>query len=306
MTRARSALLAAAFLVLGSGIPAAAAPGSGRALGGFATEATGTPLKVDFYEPGIPIPAEPQAELNFFYSHVESTSGPVGSARSSALWPGGPIGEGFKTFGDAVGLPAALTEGGYPLQTNASSPGEEQSAGQEQVPGVVTTAKASPEGAVAKAGFNPAGDVSDGSNSDSGEPAPSPGLPSSPLTDLLSAPSSTPSSTPPATKAESPANPLGDLAAVVDAGTTTSVSRTTYAGNTVLATSTSALHDVALLGGIVTIKSIAVTARTESSLDGAKSSSSIKYAGLEIGGTPFTITKDGIGAAEREDRKSVV
>src|SRR4051794_4341093 len=65
-------------------------------LGGFAAQSTATPIRVEIYEPLIPIPAEPQAELDIAYTKAISTSGPASKGRASWLWPGDPVGEGFK------------------------------------------------------------------------------------------------------------------------------------------------------------------------------------------------------------------
>ena len=46
----------------------------------------------------MPIPASPQAELEFAYTKVEAASGPTGAGVASWLWPGDSVGEGCKTF----------------------------------------------------------------------------------------------------------------------------------------------------------------------------------------------------------------
>ncbi|HEX7716416.1 MAG TPA: hypothetical protein VF416_03935, partial [Marmoricola sp.] len=55
--------------------------------GGFSTMATASPLKLEVFEPAIPIPTEPQFELDFSYTRVLGDSGPSTSARASAMWP---------------------------------------------------------------------------------------------------------------------------------------------------------------------------------------------------------------------------
>src|SRR4051794_24685229 len=49
---------------------------------GFSTHAQATPLRVEIREPAIPIPSDPQAELNFSYTKVDGASGPIGTARA--------------------------------------------------------------------------------------------------------------------------------------------------------------------------------------------------------------------------------
>jgi hypothetical protein len=121
--------LAAAALV-GAVLPLAAG-GSGPALAagkgdpgfvGYSTTATSSPLHIEIYEPTIPIPATPQAELEVGYAHVEATTSAT-LGRASYLWPGDAVGEGFKTIVEQLGLPAQLGQDGYPVQVNAASPG---------------------------------------------------------------------------------------------------------------------------------------------------------------------------------------
>ncbi len=62
------------------------------------------PLKIEIYEPTIPIPGSPQGEVEVAYTEVEGDSS-QSRGRSSYLWPGDPIGEGFKTFVEQLGFP---------------------------------------------------------------------------------------------------------------------------------------------------------------------------------------------------------
>src|SRR3954466_13484770 len=94
--------------------PAQAMPKADPSYGGFSTAATASPLKLDVFEPAIPIPTEPQFEMDFSYTRVLGDSGPAATARAAAMWPGPAIGEGLKTFGEQLSLPHQLTDGGYP------------------------------------------------------------------------------------------------------------------------------------------------------------------------------------------------
>ena len=52
---------------------------------------------------------------------VEADSG-SSAGRASWLWPGDPVGEGAKTFGEQLKLPPQLFENGYPVQVNSGQP----------------------------------------------------------------------------------------------------------------------------------------------------------------------------------------
>ena len=65
MKRIVLACLAAGLAGTAAPVPAANAE---PAFGGYSSEATATPLKIEIYEPVVPIPATPQAELEFAYT----------------------------------------------------------------------------------------------------------------------------------------------------------------------------------------------------------------------------------------------
>ena len=77
--------------------PAAAAPVSTDVAGavraadpefaGYAATTSATPVRIEIYEPTIPIPASPQAELNLGYSVVKADSS-TSRGRASFFWPG--------------------------------------------------------------------------------------------------------------------------------------------------------------------------------------------------------------------------
>ena len=105
--------------------------------------AAGSPVKIEIYEPTIPIPAIPQAELSIGYTAIVADSSSA-RARASYLWPGGPVGEGFKTIIENLGLPPELAEPigkqGYPIQVNAVYPGGPESETDEPFPGSIQRA----------------------------------------------------------------------------------------------------------------------------------------------------------------------
>lgn len=305
----------AALVIAGVALGGATAPVDAEERAGFGTSASAAPIRIEIYEPAIPIPAEPQLELNVNFSRVEASSGPTARARASALWPGAPVGEGLKTIGDQLGLPAELTQGGYPLQTNAQFPGEQSAQSQEPLPGSVTRVRADEARTVAKAGFASNADVRepDGDGSGDGDDAPLvPGLPAVPgISDVPGVP------LPGLTDGtgsindllgsmlgggaggggdDAPANPLGALGVLVSSGGMSSVSTTDYAEQTVVAEARSVLHDITLLAGLVTIDQVEVIARTTANLDGADTSYQTRYTGLKLAGVPFGVTRDGVEA----------
>ena len=113
--------------------PDAAAADDSRRSAATAPAASATPVKIEIYEPTIPIPAVPQAEFDLGYTKVKADSA-ARKGRASWLWPGDAVGEGLKTFFDQLGLPPQLGENGYPVQVNSQYPSGEAQAGQRAVP----------------------------------------------------------------------------------------------------------------------------------------------------------------------------
>ncbi|WP_435748053.1 choice-of-anchor P family protein [Nocardioides sp. SYSU DS0663] len=181
--------------VLPFATPAAtAAPAAAEDLDfNFSVEARATPLQLEIYEPVIPIPAEPQFELNLGYTQALAQSR-GGKGRASLLWPGDSIGEGAKTVIENLGLPpevaGPLAAQGYPVQVNSNHPSGPATEANEQFPGTVMRTSAKEGEITAAAGFSTDCDVSDqegGSGGGGGLPGlpEAPGLPLGPLTDLL-------------------------------------------------------------------------------------------------------------------------
>lgn len=317
----------AASAVVGVMLPvAAAAPahadGAKPAYSGFSTRAVATPVRLEIYEPTIPIPATPQAEVEFGYSTVEADSG-SSTGRASYLWPGDAVGEGFKTIVENLGLPdqisGPLGEGGYPNQVNSTSPSGESSAADEPFPGMVMRTSASPAKTVAQTGYSTNCQVDEPGTGDSGGGGGTPGLP--PLPGLpgvpgvpavpgtvggLLAPSAAPAAK--GTTASSKHAKAGDkptsscqipaeLAALVDFGGYVSTSQSTNTGKAVGATSRAAASDVELLGGVITISDVHAKAVSVSDGDKGKPSGKAGYGTLAIAGQEFTVGPEGIEAA---------
>lgn len=322
-----------------SGGPAVAGEDKGDgaakpAFSGYSSTAWAAPVKIEIYEPTIPIPATPQLEVELAYTKVEADSG-SSSARASWLWPGDPVGEGMKTFVEQLGLPPQLGENGYPVQVNASQPSGEAEQVDEPFPGTVMRAKAG-ETTIAQAGFSPDGQVQDGSgqgggkDGDGGGTPGLPGLPGLPgMPELPGLSSLTGGSSgsggaglleqfgqaitggaggagitaaegdDPAPDPTSPGAPglPPELAALVDFEGYTSTSKNVASGDTVVTTARSALGDVSLLGGTIVLNGVVVT--STSSSDGAKGVAGGKamLGGLTIAGQEFSFGPDGFEAA---------
>lgn len=124
--------------------------------GGYSTSITATPLRVEVYEPTIPIPASPQLELSLSRTRVTADAS-SSKARASYLWPGDSVGDGLSTILEAFGLPQQLVDAvaadGYPVQATATQPDGTPKVVQEPVPGLQQRASATPEASTAWAGF---------------------------------------------------------------------------------------------------------------------------------------------------------
>lgn len=291
--------LTLSLLVLGGA--STLSPAHAADFSGFTTHAVATPLRIEVHEPAIPVPADPQLELNFSYTRVDGSSGPSGSARASAMWPGDGIGEGLKTFGEQLGLPGALTDGGYPVQINSASPGDTASATQEFFPGNTGKVSSSQSMSVAKVGYGTSGDVAPGDAGDGTTPAPT-----NPLTALTKGDLSALGGLLTGTKTAGPgapqptSSPLGALSLLVNAGGMESISSTNYGADqdSVVSQATARLGSISLLAGIVKLDGVEVVAKTTSNIaGGAKTSHTVTIGGMTIAGQKFAFTGTGFVVA---------
>lgn len=293
----------AAAALMGVSLPASTADAKPQ-FSGFSTEATSTPLRIAIYEPVVPIPSDPQAELDLAYTRAESATGPSATGRASWLWPGDAIGEGCKTFVELLGAgDTGLCSDGYPVQVNSQTPGGPPEAADEPMPGSVMRTSSSADRTIAKVGWSPDGDVSEPAPAEDGGGAP-PGLPvpvpvpaPGDLSQLGAAITGKPAA--PTAEEEPPPNAIfpKELAALVDVGGMSSISELTTSGDTIRSVGTSRIADLSLLTGLVTADSVRVV--TSASSDGRKATSDItsRVVGLAVAGTPFVVDRDGVHAA---------
>ena len=303
--------LALAALPVGAVSPAHAGE-DGPAYSGYATESSATPVHLEFYEPTIPIPASPQAELSFGYSMVEADS-TTSLGRASYLWPGDAVGEGWKTIIENLGFPpqvsGPLAGDGYPFQVNAGSTGR-SSARDEPFPGMVMRARSSDDRTIAETGYSTDCQVEEGQQQedkgDGDDPPALPALPGAPSQPSASqatrATSDGQKVSSTRAKADSSCRIPAELAALVDFGGYISTSDFTDAGSAVTAGSRTALTDVELLGGVITVSDVHAGAVALSDGQQGTPRGRSGYGTLAIAGQEFTVGPDGVTASGRTQK----
>lgn len=294
-------LALAAAALMGVSLPASTAEAEPH-FSGFSAEATATPIRIALYEPVVPIPSEPQAELDLAYTRAESATGPSATGRASWLWPGDAVGEGCKTFVEMLGAgDTGLCSDGYPVQVNSQTPEGPAHDSDEPVKGSVMRTSSSADRTVAKVGWSTDGDVDERKpDEDSGDP----GVPELPVPvpgDLSQLGAAITGKQPAAAPGdeEPPPNAIfpDQLAALVDVGGMSSISDLTTSGNTIRSVGTSRITDLSLLQGLITADSVRVV--TTATSDGRKATTGItsRVVGLAVAGTPFVVDRDGVHAA---------
>ena len=311
--------------------PAASVRAADPEFAGYAATTRSTPVRIEIFEPTIPIPAKPEVEVNIGYTTITADSS-TSRGRASLLWPGDAVGEGFKTIVEAVfseaspELAAALAGDGYPIQVNSAHPAGPASESNEPFPGTIQRTSASAERTTAVSGFSTncrLGQPGEAPAVGGGEGSPIPGLPGIPglpelpipglgqlaaglgdglgaLTGALGGRGGKASG---AERAEEDVTcPIPDqLALLVDLGGVGASSTVTRGEDEdgverVRAVSRSVVGEVSLLGGIITLDGLVSTATTTS--DGAKAIARgvTDYGTLTIAGQKFRFGSDGFEA----------
>ena len=297
-------------------------PTGTSAFSGYSSTGIATPVKIEIFEPTIPVPTVPQAELDLGYAKVKAASTST-KGRASFLWPGDGVGEGLKTFFAQLGLPTSLVENGYPVQVNSQYPSGDARQHNTPLPGTSMTTTSRDGSARATVGFSNDCNAGDGAGDDSADSAETgdllPGVPGVPLLDNLDdllgvlglgRASSTSRSdaradaseddseddSPDAADAEACQLPAA-LSALVDVNGYVADSRSVSDGSLVTSTARAALGDVRLIGGLVTMSG--VTSSVVSSSDGTtgRSNGRADYGTVTIAGQTFGVGPEGYVAA---------
>ncbi|HWJ07748.1 MAG TPA: choice-of-anchor P family protein [Nocardioides sp.] len=276
-----------------AGLPAQAAEGSdaAAAYGGFQASAWSSPIRIEVYEPSLPIPVDAgiaQLEFDMGYSKVKADTATT-SGRSSLFWPGDPVGEGLKTFAEQLGLPSTpLTENGYPVQVNSQYPGDTPTQKDNSIPGSIQQTTSGDKTAIAETGFSPDGVVLGPDEAEDGAGGGGSTNPLTGLTDQLKGLLTGGLGGVGASGA--PANPLG---LIVDVDGYVSVSKMDATKGPVSAVSRSLLGEVRLLGGLITLKGFETVARVTTDGTTGKASGKAVFGTMAIAGQEFGIGPDG-------------
>jgi hypothetical protein len=289
------------------------------AYSGYSSSGVASPVKIEIFEPTIPIPTVPQAEFDMGYAKVKADSAST-KGRASFMWPGDGVGEGLKTFFSQHGLPTSLVENGYPVQDNSEYPSGDGKAQQTPFPGTSMTTASDKGKARATVGFSNDCNAGDGAGDDSQDPPDTgglglPGIPGVPLldnlTDILALvglgrqSASSGGSDPKAFTSEdgdgSKAEPADTnvcqlpaaLSALVDINGYVADANSVSDGSKVTSTSRSALGDVRLLGGIVTMSGITSTVVATSDGTTGQAKGRADYGTITIAGQTFGLGPEG-------------
>jgi hypothetical protein len=308
-------------------------PTGGGAFSGYSSTGIATPVKVEIFEPSIPIPTTPQAELDLGYAKVKGDSAST-KGRASFMWPGDGVGEGLKTFFEQLGLPTKLVEDGYPAQVNSQYPSGSTKDTNTPFPGTSMTTSSADHRTRATVGFSGNCNAGDGAGDDSGDSDDDggPGLPGVPglplldnLDDILSViglgarHATTSRSFSPADDESGAGAGAGSdegsdqgsdqtqdacqlptaLAALVDVNGYVADSQSVAGDDLVTTTSRTALGDVRLLGGIVTMSGVTSTVVAASDGTTGQSQGRADYGTMTIAGQTFGIGPEGYTAADQ-------
>jgi hypothetical protein len=249
-------------------------------LGGYNGVAQAEAIRIQIFEPTIPIPVDPgkpEIDAGIAYTKANTDTGPVTRATASYLWPGDTIGDGF---GALVGNDKAQ----YSIQVNSRYPETATSPAKNTAQitdgnGMTT----STDGFNTKAtvtGFGIAG----------------------PNTDLLSGigqglrnlPGLGNPTAPPSKDVSVPVPVSQMLAALATVQNVQSTSSVVTGKNSVTCTAQALMSNVKLLGGLINIDSIKATSTTVSDGKTATTSGSIRPGAITLAGTDIGLAGKGV------------
>jgi hypothetical protein len=271
-------------LFAGAALAVLAWPGPSSAdtsLGGYSGVAQAEAIRIQIFEPVLPIPADPdkpQVDGGVAYAKSNVDTGPVTRATASYLWPGDVLGDGF---GALLGNDKAQ----YPVQVNSRYPETASS------PAKNTAQLTDGNGMTTSTdGFNTKARVT--------------GLGiAGPDTDLLSGigkglrnlPGLGNPTAPPAKDLPSLPVPVGKLlAALATVQNVQSTTNVDVGKNTVTSTAQTQLSNISLLGGLINIDSMEATSTTVSNGKTAKTSGSVRPGAITVAGTDLGLVDQGV------------
>jgi hypothetical protein len=239
-----------------------ASPAAAAGLGGYNASAEASSVRIAIYEPAIPIPSTPQVDASLGYARSTTSTGPTSRALSSYLWPGDAIGDGLGTLlGNEADAYPVKVDSKYPASATAPAHNTAQLTDGN---GMTTSADATTTQATTtglEVGTNLLSGLGQGMCSLFHKTCAT--LPGLPL----------------------PA-PLSTIASLDNAKTQ---STTTLTDTSITATASSTVSGLTLLGGLITIKGVHMTASSTS--NGAKGADTgdASVVGLEVLGKAVSL-----------------
>lgn len=266
-------------LVGGAALLTLAWPGPSSAetsLGGYAGTAQAEAVRIQIYEPTIPIPATPQIDGGIGYAKSNTDTGPVSRATASYLWPGDVVGDGF-------GALAGDDRFQYPVQVNSRYPAtksapEHNTAQLTDGNGMTTSSnetstKATVTGlGIAGPDTDVLGNILQGLNT-------LPGMP-------------TPTTTTPPTSVPLPVSKT--LAGLVTMQNVKSQTDVEVANKSISSSARTYSSEITLLGGLITLSGVDVMSKTVSDGTKATTTGAVKAVSVKVAGQNLGLGDTGI------------
>jgi hypothetical protein len=236
---------------------------------GYTAEADASVVRVEVFDPSIPIPASPEGDVSLVYARSNVSTGPSTRALATYLWPGDALGDGLGTL---AGNPAL----DYPVKVNsrfpatASAPATNR-AQLNDASGLTTSTDGYTTQATAIG-------VGVGGNSLSGIGAG--------LCGILPA-GTCPSGAVPST----PTLPLPTaLTGLLSVANGKAQGGATLVSNSITALATAKASNISILGGIVNVDGLVSSSQTTSNGTTATTVKTLRIGGLSVAGTAVNLT----------------
>lgn len=251
-----------AVLLLGLTLPVVSSPPAAYAdttLGGYTASAAAAVVRVQIFEPSLPIPANPQIDATIGFARSNTGLGPSSRALASYLWPG-------DTLGDGLGTLAGNDNFDYPVKVNSKYPATDVAPAHNTVQltdgnGMTTSADDTTTQStvtVLEAGPNLASGLGSGLCALLKQSCPAPAAP----------------------KFELP----GALSTVATVDTARSQSTVVLKGDTITASARTKVSGLSLLAGLITIDGVDMTAIASSNGEKSTTDGAAKVTGLRVAG----------------------